>query len=39
MSFAETRYLSRLSRRLDDSLYMAAVISGASIFSWIVAVL
>jgi hypothetical protein len=29
----------KMPRRAEDSLYFAAVIGGASIFSWIVAVL
>ena len=31
--------LQRMAMRPEDSLYVAAVIGGASVFSWIVAVL
>ena len=31
--------LQKMAMRPDDSLYVAAVIGGASVFSWIVAVL
>jgi hypothetical protein len=33
------QHLQRTAMRPDDSLYVAAVISGASIFAWLVAVL
>lgn len=33
------RHLQKMAMRLEDSLHVAAIISGASVFSWIVAVL
>ena len=36
---AQPQRLPKMAMRADDSLYVAAVIGTASIFSWIVAVL